>query len=52
MARGYRKNRAKLIYAEWFLYGEFHNGTFTRWEDYFSATFNPDCEIKVCKVIE
>lgn len=40
------------IYAEWTLYGKFHNGLFDRWEDYFRATFNPDCEIKVVKEIK
>lgn len=53
MARKYyRRNKIKKIYAEWILYGEFHNGFFTRWEDYFAATFNPDCEILIVKEIE
>ncbi len=40
------------IYAEWILYGKFHNDFFDRWEDYFRATFNPDCEILVVKEIK
>lgn len=34
------------IYAEWTLYGKFHNEFV---EDYFRATFNLDCEILVVK---
>lgn len=41
-----------MIYAEWTLYGEFHNQFFTTWESYFQATFNPDCEILTVKEIK
>lgn len=41
-----------MIYAEWFLYGEFHNAIFHTWDAYHAATFNPDCDIKVVRVID
>jgi len=40
-----------LIYAEWFLYGIFYNDFFATWDAYHAATFNPDSEIRVVKVI-
>ena len=40
-----------MIYAEWTLYGEFENGIFPTWDTYYAATFNPDIEIKVVRVI-
>lgn len=40
------------IYAEWTLCGKFYNEFFNRWEDFFAATFNPDCEIKVVREIK
>lgn len=39
------------IYAEWMLGGKFYNRFFNTWEDYFRATFNPYCEVKVLKEI-
>lgn len=39
------------IYAEWTLDGVFNNGFFTTWDAYHAATFNPDIEIKVVKVL-
>lgn len=41
-----------LIYAEWTLYGEFNNGFFHSWDEYHAATFSPDCNIKVVRVIK
>ena len=35
----------KKIYAEWLLYGVFHNGFFASYEDFIKETFNPDIEI-------
>lgn len=40
------------IFAAWLLHGEQYAATFDRWEDYFAATFNPDCKILLVEVIE
>lgn len=40
-----------MIYAEWMLYGKFENGIFPTWAAYYAATFNPDTDIKVVRVI-
>ena len=45
------KGRVSMIYTEWTLYGEFENGIFPTWDAYHAATFNPDIEIKVVRVI-
>lgn len=39
------------IYAEWTCEGEFENGIFDRWDDFYAATFNPDIEILTVKTI-
>lgn len=40
------------IFAAWLLHGVPYAATFHRWEDYFAATFNPDCEIQLVEVIK
>lgn len=38
-----------MIYAEWTLYGEFHNEFFHTWDAFHAATFSPDIEIMLIK---
>ncbi len=40
------------IYAEWFIDGQFDNGIFTTWAEYFAATFNPEIIINKVEVLE
>lgn len=40
-----------MIYAEWTLYGVFDNAIFNTWDEYHTATFNPDIIILVVRVI-
>lgn len=41
-----------MIYAEWTLYGEFDNGIFPTWDAYHAATFNPDINITLVRVMK
>lgn len=41
-----------MIYAEWTLNGEFDNGIFSSWDSYHAATFNPDMNILVVRVMK
>lgn len=41
-----------MIYAEWTLYGNFENGIFNSWAEYFAATFNPDIVLLVVREIK
>lgn len=40
-----------MIYAEWTIGGAFDNGIFRSWDEYHAATFNPDVEIMLVRVI-
>ena len=41
-----------MIYAEWTLNGEFDNGIFHTWDAYHAATFNPDINITLVRVMK
>lgn len=41
-----------MIYAEWLLHGEFDNGIFSTWDEYHAATFNPDIEVKLVRIVK
>ena len=41
-----------MIYAEWTLYGEFDNGIFPTWDAYHAATFTPDINITLVRVMK
>ena len=41
-----------MIYAEWTLHGVFENGIFTSWDEYHAATFNPEIDVEIVRVIK
>lgn len=41
-----------MIYAEWTLNGAFDNGIFPTWDAYHAATFNPDMNITLVRVMK
>lgn len=42
-----RNKKTVKIYAEWTLYGEFHNAFFDSWDEFHAAMFNPDIDLLV-----
>ena len=41
-----------MIYAEWTLYGVLDNGIFTSWGEYYDATFSPEINVEIVRVIK